>query len=369
MTADGGTLQQDVSMKAFGLGIGVVALAYALLLGYLWFKGPETLDRRAEKLASQTVLIEREEYHEMFGPPAPETTPEPTIETPAETHSNPVLTMAPVTESDEASLVRAPIEGLYEDTLNGRLPIIRSMDKLTPFEAYRRPFTPVAGKPTVSVVVMDIGISDTASKAVMSEISPDVSVIVSPYATETDFWISEARIKGHEVWLKLPVEPELYPMDDSGPQTLLVNALEKQNYNKLVWAMTRGTGYAGFVTGGESSFMKSANDVRPVIAEIYKRGLGFVDGDTKPSEIPASMATGLNAPYASNDVWIDVPATPEHISASLRQLEVLSQGQGSAIGFIHSTPTGLKMLQTWIDGLPQKGIVLAPLSAQTQKVK
>jgi len=39
MTADGGTLQQDVSMKAFGLGIGVVALAYALLLGYLGSRG------------------------------------------------------------------------------------------------------------------------------------------------------------------------------------------------------------------------------------------------------------------------------------------------------------------------------------------
>lgn len=365
--ADGGALQQNVSVKAFGLGIGVVAAAYVLLLGYLWYKGPETLERRAEKLASQTVVIEREEYHEKLGPPAPAQTVEtPSEAPPTETHAV-VPSDHPAVE--EQNLTKAPVEGLYEDTANGRLPLIRTMDKLTPFEAYRRPFTPVAGKPIVSVVVMNIGISDTASKAVMSEISPEVSVAVTPYATEPDFWLNESRIKGHEVWLELPVEPELYPMDDSGPQTLLVNALEKQNNNKLIWAMSRGTGYAGFVTGGESAFMKSANDVRPVMGEIYKRGLGFIDGDTTPSDIPANMATGLNAPYARNDVWIDVPATPEHIAASLRQLEVLAQSQGTAIGFIHSTPTGLKMLQGWIDGLPQKGIVLAPVSAQMQKAK
>lgn len=364
MIAEGAALQPNLSLKTFGRGVGIVALAYALLAGYLWYKGPDTLARRAEKLASQTVLIEREKYLEKFGPPAPV----PVVETPAA--PDPALnTDIANSNSSGEGLVKAPVDGLFEDTVTGRLPVIRTMDKLTPFEAYRRPFTPVEGKPVVSILVMDIGISDSASKSVMSEISPEVSVAVSPYATEVDFWLNESRDKGHEVWLQLPVEPERYPMDDSGPQTLLVNALEKQNYNKLVWTMSRGSGYAGFVTGAESAFMHSANDLRPVIGEIYKRGLGFVDGDINPSETPSSMATGLNAPYARNDVWIDMPSTPEHIAASLRQMEVLAQGQGSAVGFIHSTPTGLKMLQSWIDGLPQKGIVLAPLSAQTQKAK
>jgi polysaccharide deacetylase 2 family uncharacterized protein YibQ len=271
-------------------------------------------------------------------------------------------------EEHSTALVKAPIEGLYEDTTNGRLPIIRVADKATPFDVYKRPFTtPVPGKPMVSVVVMNIGLSETASKAVMAEISPEVSVAVNPYANAPDFWLNESRLTGHEAWMILPVEPDMYPMDDPGPQTLLINGVERQNINKLHWAMSRGSGYAGFVTGNSPAFLKSSNDVRPVVNEIFKRGLGFVDGDIQADPTTANIANGMNAPYATNNVWIDMPATAEHIAAALRQLEVMAQANGSAIGFINSTPMGLKMLQNWVDGLPQKGMVIAPLSAQTTK--
>lgn len=420
-----GALKQNFSARSIGTGVAVVIALYALGGGFLWFKGPETLSTREDKLASQTIIIERDEIvdgessmnlaaDDALGPydmldedgavsedtaaeiPADEhaaTTPDAhaTTETPADSvhaapahgdehgtaptdahedvHADPHATTT-ATADHADGLPKAPIDGLYEDTSNGRLPIIRVSDKLTPFTAYQRPFTaPVPGKPVVSIVVMNIGMSEAASKAVMSEISPEVSVAVNPYANAPDFWLNESRLTGHEAWMILPVEPDMYPMDDPGPQTLLINAVERQNINKLYWVMSRGSGYAGFVTGSSPAFMKSANDVRPVVNEIYKRGLGFVDGDIHPSTTASSIATGLNAPYAANNIWIDEPATAEHIAASLRQLEVLAQANGSAIGFINSTPMGLKMLQSWVDGLPQKGVVIAPLSAQTNKAK
>ena len=401
MTLNTGALKQNFTARSMGTGIAVVIALYALGGAFLWFKGPETLSQREDKLASQTILIERDEVvdgesamnlaaDDAMGPmeideaaaadttAAPEdqtVTEQPVVveqgaETPTETPATDPAA-APVDAAVVAEgLPKAPIDGLYEDTSNGRLPIIRATDKVTPFTAYQRPFTaPVPGKPIVSIVVMNIGMSETASKAVMSEISPEVSVAVNPYANAPDFWLNESRLTGHEAWMILPVEPDMYPMDDPGPQTLLINAMERQNINKLYWVMSRGSGYAGFVTGASPAFMKSANDVRPVVNEIFKRGLGFVDGDIQPGSTAASIANGLNAPYATNNVWIDTPATAEHIAASLRQLEVLAQANGSAIGFINSTPMGLKMLQSWVDGLPQKGMVIAPLSAQTNKAK
>lgn len=408
MIINAGALRQTFTARSIGTGIGAVIALYALAGGFLWFKGPETLSKREQKLASQTIIIERDEIvdgedamnlaaDDVLGPMNDETDAQGDVgaEIPAETTEKPVTghgatdsvtthesetphgdehvsaaTDTHVAADADHALPKAPIDGLYEDTSNGRLPIIRATDNVTPFSAYQRPFTaPVPGKPIVSIVVMNIGMSEIASKAVMSEISPEVSVAINPYANAPDFWLTESRLTGHEAWMILPVEPDTYPMDDPGPQTLLINAVERQNINKLYWVMSRGSGYAGFVTGQNTSFMKSANDVRPVVNEIYKRGLGFVDGDLLPGSTAASIAAGLNAPYAVNNVWIDVPATAEHIAASLRQLEVMAQANGSAIGFIDSTPMGLKMLQNWVDGLPQKGVVLAPLSAQTNKAK
>lgn len=362
---------------------GVFSLG-AVLAAFLWLNAPDTIAAREQKLASQTVLIKYEEAvssgeespPEIFGPPAPQpedrSTTATVIESPVEYHEEEGLAEAAVTTTPQetlATLARAPIDGLYEDTKDGRLPKIRTSDKLTPFDGYRRPFTATAGKPVISIAVIGMGISASATETVIRSFPPDVTLVMDPYAINPDFWMNEARADGHEIWLHLPVETNLYPLHDPGPQTLLVNGLERQNLNKLNWILSRGAGYAGLVTGYDSSFTKSANALRPVASAIYMRGLGFIDGDTQPDQTVESMAESMNRPYAHNNVWIDIPATTEHVSASLRQLEVLAQGQGSAIGFVHATPMSIEMLNQWIGTLNAKGLALAPLSVQANPIK
>lgn len=372
MTTESGTKPPlPFSTRSFALGLAGGGSALLLLFAYLALNGTATIAARQEKLASHTAVIER--TGPLFGPFQPAQRPpaeaaaaeEPEQVLPPEEpgEAGAARPEAPIA-AEAITLPRAPIDGLYEDTVDGRLPVIRKSDKLTPFAAYRRPFTPVPGKRIASIVVMDLGISDAATKAAIADLPPDVSLVIDPYSTNPDFWSTEARSAGHEVWLKLPVESSLYPMDDSGPQTLMINALEKQNINKLNWVLSRTTGYAGVVTDEDPNYIKAANAARPVLNSLFARGLGFVDGDTTPEETPASIAAGLKAPYGHNNVWVDVPVTTAHVAASLRQLEVLAEGSGQAIGFIHATPMSLEMLQRWISGLPDKNIILAPLSAQ-----
>lgn len=405
------SLQHYTSTKAFRVGLCVAGAAYLLLFAFAWISGGHS--DGSEKLATQTVDIVREKPEDA----APETkvgdavtetspiiSPTETAETmtqtadaaadwpmpdiddvsedlesdaqvaPAPAHgttpTTAVTTKSGIALNAPVALPRAPIDGLSEDTANGHLPKIRDADHMTPFEAYRRPVPPIKpGTPTVSIGVVDFGLSGDASKQALSDLSPDVSMVMTPYTTSSDYWVGEARNNGHEVWLELPVETDLYPRDDSGPQTLLISAIERTNMNKLNWLMAQAQGYVGFVTPYQPAFMKSENDVRPVMNEIYGRGLGFVDGSTSISAPPQKFSYSNGAIYRNTDVWIDIPSTPEHMAASLRQLEVAAQSGGSAIGMMHSTPEGLKALQTWIDGLPQKNITLTPLSAQLLKAK
>lgn len=401
------------SFKAFGLGFGACGLLYGAAIAVLWANAPATQTRNDSRLASQTVVIERDAYHPKFGPPAPapvkqqDVPPVTATETPpaaADSHATEIITdhsagdnatpdtheaatehheekTAPsaTTPDDHHAAVEdhstpatttavklpaAPIDGLYEVTPDGPLPIVRTADKVRPFDAYRRPFTAIQGSHIVSVIVVDLGLSDVRSTEALAELPDDVSVAVNPYAAKPDVWMNKAREAGHEPWMFLPVETDMYPMNDPGPQTLLISAAGKQNLNKLTWVLSRAQGYAGVVTGESPAFLKSANDVHPVFSDIYKRGLGFVDGDINAAPIPLSIASGFNAPYASATVWIDSPATQEHISASLRQLEVLAQSGQPAIGFVRSSPLTLRLLKGWAETLPQKKITLAPLSAQ-----
>jgi len=376
------------SFRAFSIGMaGVLGLGLVLAI-YLWLNATATIAARSQKLASQTVLIKYEEpvlsgaepQPEMYGPylavpdhaAQPDTDTATVIESPVETIQNPPQPdeETGTTEPDlNEGLARAPVDGLFEDTKDGRLPKIRSQDKLTPFDAYRRPFAAPAGKPVISVAIVGAGISSTATENIIESLPPEITVVVDPYSINPEFWMNEARADGHEVWLKLPVETNLYPLHDPGPQTLLVNGLERQNLNKLNWVLSRGVGYAGIATGYDAAFTKAPNALRPVINAIYSRGLGFIDGDIQPGETAGTISESLNRPYAHNNVWIDIPATAEHVAASLRQLEVLAEGQGSATGFVHVTPMAMEMLAKWIETLDEKGFALAPLSAQADPAR
>lgn len=358
------TLQHHLSTRSFRLGLGVVGLVYVLVFILLWLNGSAITSQRESRLASETVTIVWEKESIPFGPPAPHET------TTAEPEKHEDISAHEEVASAAAALKRAPIDGLYVDTMDGRLPKIRDTDKLSPFNAYRRPFTaPKPGMPIISIGIINFGLSEISSKDMLSNISPEVSVVLSPYSMNPEYWMGEARNTGHEVWMELPVETDLYPRDDPGPQTLIIGGLEKINLKKLYWTLSRAQGYAGVTTPYQPTFMKSSVDAKFITGTIYDLGLGFIDGDTDPSETPRTVSIEKNAPYAHANVWIDEPATPEHIAASFRQLEILAHKNGYATGFISSTPAGMEALQTWVDGLSQKGIAIAPLSAAAQKVK
>lgn len=376
--------------KGFGLGMAAVLLAYAVLYGWASMRGPEVRAEREGKLASRTIVIDRvlpinppiEQLGEIQGPPKPapkeapvaETTPTPEVhakeDPPKEiegyTHAaEPVQPETKDLKKLPNGMHIAPVQGLYEDTAEGRLPVVRN-DGLSPFKVYRKPFVQTGGKPVISIAVSDMGLSSKITESAIKSLPPEVTLIISPYADGPDMWTNEARMGGHEVWLSLPMESTTYPQDDPGPHTLLVGASERENQQKLDWIMSRAVGYAGLVATYKPEFMNAENDVRPVLGSIYKRGIGFIDSRNLPNSLPETMAFSMNAPFSSIDVWIDKPEnTPEIINASLQQLELIAKENGYAAGIISPSSISFREIQSWITTLKDKGFVLAPLSAQT----
>lgn len=396
--------QSRFSVKAFSAGLGFVALIYAGVAGWTFVQGPHAIEMRAEKLASNTIKINRAKplmsgkvamKSEAYGPyqEALAEPPDTAAEAPHEDHPDqhaapshteepetppaaPVEPVKPVTPQQDAQLSNlkklssgmysAPVDGLYEDAKEGRLPVKRS-DGLTPFKAYKKPFAAATNsKPVISIAIMDMGLSAKATESAIQSLPGEVTLIVSPYAASPDMWVNEARTDGHEVWLSLPMESSSYPKSDPGPHTLLVGSAERENIQKLEWTMSRAVGYAGLVASYKPEFMASSNDARPILGEIYKRGIGFIDSSNMPGAIAESSALSMNAPYSNVDVWIDRPEdTKEIIRASLQQLEIIATEHGFAAGIIHPSAISYREIQSWIGTLDDKGFVLAPLSAQT----
>jgi uncharacterized protein len=371
---------QKFSLRAFLQGMAVVIALYAVLAGWLWHFRKATEIRLQAALASQAAPIEfppapaTATAPRIFGTPAPSARniSAPPVTAPLVTKPPVITAVTPVTAtpvtaaSAIASLPPAPIDGLYETTPKGRLPVIRKSDGLTPFKAYRRPFDRAAAKgPVISIAIVDLGISDSASQAALKDMPPEISLDISPYAANPDSLVNEARQKGHEVWLTLPLESENYPRIDTGADTLLIGMPEQQNAVKLAQVLGSTVGYAGVITSRNPAFMKSVGDMKPILNAIYDRGLCFVDSSESPGVEPQTLAMGRNAPYANVDAWIDTSTDPQDIRKALAKLEERARSHGAAAGLIHPLPVSYQEVLKWIDGLPAKGIVLAPLSAQT----
>ncbi len=375
------------SNRAFMIGMGITVVLYGALGIWLWRAAPHTFESQQGRLASVTAAIvwppPPEKSQESYGPDLLDSVAEATepdaaapvvpditelyeeagASSPVANSSESQATPAP---SDGGDLGPAPLEGLFETTKEGRLPIIRQSDKMTPFQAYRRPFDRQAvSTPIISLAVTDIGLSDTAGQSALRSMPPEVSFAISPYARTPDQWVRDGRAKGHESWMMLPMEADEYPRIDTGPYTLLITAPERQNQAKLATVLGSAAGYVGCIATANPAFMQAINDMRPVIGSIYSRGLAFIDTSAEPGITAQSMALGQHAPYASADIWLDETPTKEGVQAALAKLEERARSQGSAIGLIRPLPLSYQEILAWIKTLPEKGLTLAPLSAQT----
>lgn len=370
-----------VSLHAFGRGLAAGSLLLLVLAGWIWMRAPDALKSRQAHIATVTVALtaddRKDDQIKLEAAPAQPAAVEshedkdhqPPAPIPMTSNMAVPAQTAPAEPAHEqavdngVALPPAPIEGLYETTEQGKLPKIDQATGKTPFQAYRRPLAPqnAAGKPVISLVVTDLGLSQAAAKTAMETMPAPVSFAVSPYGGTIDALIAASRQNGHEVWMILPQQGPSYPRIDPGPRTLLVDVPLQDNLAKLNWLMARGEGYAGFIGSYNGDFLKSVKDSAPILDTIYGRGLAYIETSANNPKQPADIAR----PYASANLWLDDTASSAAIQEKLKQLETQARTNGRAIGILHPLPLSYREVKAWIDTLPQKGYVLAPLSAQT----
>ncbi len=249
--------------------------------------------------------------------------------------------------------------------LNDGLPRI-APDGKRPLDAYARPFIPrspgEAALPRIALVVGGLGISNQTTQDAVSKLPGPVSLAFAPYGPDLEARTAKARESGHEILLHLPLEPFDYPENDPGPQTLLSTLPAEQNIERLHWSMSRFTGYIGLLTYMGGKFTASDTALQPVMQEMTRRGLLFVDEGGNVRSLAAQVAGQAKAPFVRGDVVIDRLATGAEIDKALQQLEAQARDQGFAIGVGSALPITIERIARWAPQLEKKGIVLVPVS-------
>jgi polysaccharide deacetylase 2 family uncharacterized protein YibQ len=256
-------------------------------------------------------------------------------------------------------LAALPRNDLLEPSNYGSLPRIGA-DGTRPIEAYKRPADPANGMFRVAIVVGGIGLSEDVAPALAS-LPGAVTLGVAPYGRDMAKTVADARAAGHEILLQVPLEPYGYPDVNPGPKTLTTDAPNGQNLDRLRWLMSRATTYVGVVSYMGGRFSANADKLAPVLSEIGKRGLLYLDDGTAARSQAGEVAG--STPFLQADIVLDADTDPAAIDARLDDLVSAARSRGWAIATGSAFPSTIDRIAAFAKTAASHGILIVPITA------
>ena len=141
----------------------------------------------------------------------------------------------------------------------------------------------------------------------------------------------------------------------------------EQNMRRLEWVLSRMTGYVGATTYMGAQFTGDKIAMQPILSEIRRRGLMFLDSMENSISVGPRIAKALRLPVAVNNRIIDRTVSRAAIDRELAEIENIAKAQGVAVALARPYPVTVRRLKRWINGLGDRGFVLAPISAVANK--
>jgi hypothetical protein len=260
---------------------------------------------------------------------------------------------------------------LLETTRHGQIPRV-AQDGARALAVYARKVEVPPAKanlPRIALVVTGLGIGSSTTAEAMAKLPAAVSFAFAPYGTDVERIAARARGEGHEILLQVPMEPFDYPDNDPGPQTLLTSLPQDQNLDRMQWLMSRFQAYVGVANYMGSRFTSNDAAFVPVLREVAKRGLMYLDDGTSPRSLAGQIAGANGLPFAKANVLIDSVPTPDEIDRALARLERLARDDGVVVGVATALPVTVARIANWAKTIEARGFLLVPVSAAASKPK
>jgi len=135
---------------------------------------------------------------------------------------------------------------------------------------------------------------------------------------------------------------------------------------RLHQVMSKMGGYVGLVSTMGSKYSEAEGQLKPILQEIKKRGLMFVDGTGAKSAAPR-IAAEIELPKAFVNIVLDDPPDRQSLDRKLKSMESIVKKQAVAVAVIHAYPSTIERLIIWVRTMEDRQMTLVPLSAVADK--
>tara|TARA_R110000787_G_scaffold67341_5_gene150882 strand:- start:9850 stop:11334 length:1485 start_codon:yes stop_codon:yes gene_type:complete len=237
----------------------------------------------------------------------------------------------------------------------------------TPMEEFAVAFDISDDRPLIAIILSDVGFSASRTREAIEVLPAPVTFAFNPYGSNLQNFVDQARSKGHEILLQLPMEPKGYPQIDPGPQALRTDLEDAENLERLDWVLDRIKGYVGLTNQMGSKFTSEPASITPILQAMKEKGLLYLDSRTASDSVAANIAAELDIPVAINNRFLDHKADGDIIDTRLEDLENIAQRVGFSVGIAYPHTETFQHIIDWASTLDKKGLTLAPISALVKK--
>ena len=221
------------------------------------------------------------------------------------------------------------------------------------------PPTPTS-HPRIAIVIDDVGVDLKGSDRAI-KLPPAITLSFLPYGTRLREQTKEARDRGHELLLHMPMEPLGH--EDPGPGALLVDLPLRDLQQRFETALASFTGFDGVNNHMGSKFTAYADGMNMVIDELQQRHLFFLDSRTSAQTIGKKIAEQKGLPSIGRDVFLDDDQSPEAVHAQLEATERVALKKSYAVAIGHPHTATLEVMEKWIPEAQKRGFVFVPLKS------
>ena len=277
------------------------------------------------------------------------------------TSTGAIVISDPSAMHQDLRVAHIPDRALLEESANGPLPI-RAADGRRPFDVYARPWSGARGA-RIALVIGGLGVSQTGTQEAIANLPPEVTLAFASQGNSVDRWMQEGRRSGHEVIMQVPLEPFDYPNVNPGRHTLTVDASAEANIDNLHWTLSRTTNYTGVMNYMGALFTSDSAAMQPLMAELGKRGLLYLDDGTSARSVAADLAVANDVPFVAADAVIDAVQDRNAILDKLDQLERTARMKGHAVGTGSAFGVTVEAVRSWAAEGGPRGIGIGSVSA------
>jgi polysaccharide deacetylase 2 family uncharacterized protein YibQ len=361
--------------KALPLGLLLLGMVFGIGIGFglsMLPPAPSWLPV-AMDVPPATPAAKKPEFKEMAAkpaapvfaaakPPAPPTEPTSTYAAlvtpvPVAKPVAPPPMVEPVTAAQPISQVAAlPQAGVLVPAIEGELPLWRKNAA-----SYEDP----GQRPMIAIVLDDVGVAPQHARAALDLPAPIVLSIMT-YADKAVSFAEEARQRGHEVMVHMPMQP-MSASIDPGPHALMVGLSAVEIAQRVDWGLSRFSGYVGFNNHMGSRFTQDAAGMQVVLEEAKARGLLFLDSKTIAGSVGDRLAAEMGVTHIARDVFLDDTLTESAITRQLATAEAVARKRGYAVAIGHPHPATIAVLKRWLVEARARGIAIVPLTAIVKK--